>query len=252
MIKQFIRKRGKIAFGLLNTHIRRIGSDYDPGVWWDAAFYTAGVSDQGTIAPQKDLYATKYHYASVEMMILRHLRSSQFLVDQSRILDIGSGSGHWIDFYSSLGAREVVGMDVSTTSCAHLKDKYSTHATVAIRHGKAADVIPGIDGEFDVVNAIGVMFHVVDNREWEQTIHAASAALRKGGIFIIGGHFGYLDGLNVQIDRDGAINKRLRSRWHWKRCLRKAGFREFRLYTNQAYLWIQDSLPENNILIATK
>ncbi len=252
MIKQILRRRGKIALGFLNTHVRRIGSNYNPDEWWDASFYTSGVSDQNTIAPQKDLFATKYHYASVEMPILRHLRSRMFPVGQSRVLDIGSGSGHWIDFYSSLGAREIVGMDVSATSCNHLKEKYGAHSRVAVRHGKAADVIPGIDGEFDIVNAIGVMFHIVDDREWERTIHAAGAALRKGGIFIVGGHFGYLDGLNVQIDREGAINKRLRGRWHWKRQLGKAGFREFRLYANRAYLWIQDSLPENNILVATK
>ncbi len=95
------------------------------------------------------------------------------------------------------------------------------------------------------------MFHIVDDSEWERTIHAIGNVLTPGGLAIVSGHFGLLDGLNVQIDK-GRTNKRLRSKRRWTRVLRKAGFADIKLYKNNAHLWIKDSIPENNILVATK
>ena len=41
---------------------------------------------------------------------------------------------------------------------------------------------------------------------------------------MIGGHFGMLDGIDVQIDEKARINKRLRSMRHWKKRLKECGF----------------------------
>jgi hypothetical protein len=109
-----------------------------------------------------------------------------------------------------------------------------------------------LNDEYDIANAVGVMFHIVDDSEWQNTISAIANVLKKGGLLVAGGHFGLLDGLNVQIDKDGGINKRLRSKRRWVRALKEAGFRSIKVYRNNVYLWINDSLPENNILVATK
>ncbi len=252
MIRQWLRKRAKIGYGFLNTYLMRRGHQYDDRSWWDKSFYTGGVSDRQTIAQQRSVVAAKYHYASMEMQILRHLRNNNLSVDSCSVMDIGSGSGHWIDFYKSLDAGSVVGMDVSSSSCSHLRQKYAGDSGVEIHHGKALEVIDGLNGEHDIVNAIGVMFHIVDDAEWRDTVAAIGRVVKKGGLFIIGGHFGLLDGLNVQIDKDGNINKRLRSKRHWRSTLREAGFKDIQFYHNNAYLWIDEPLPENNVLIARK
>ena len=46
------------------------------------------------------------------------------------------------------------------------------------------------DDAFDVVNAIGVMFHIVDDERWKMAIGNIGRYLRKGGVAIIGGDFG--------------------------------------------------------------
>ena len=61
-----------------------------------------------------------------------------------------------------------------------------------------------------------------------------------------------LPDLNVQIDHEGQINKRLRSWKHWNSCLRELGFSDVIRHENRAYLSIDDTQPENNILIATR
>jgi len=53
MLKQFIRKKGVIAYGALQSLAGR-GHRYEDSTWWDRSFYTAGVSDRQTISPMKD------------------------------------------------------------------------------------------------------------------------------------------------------------------------------------------------------
>jgi hypothetical protein len=252
MIKQILLKRAKIVRGALDTYIRKKGQKYDDTKWWDRSFYTEGVSDRQTISQRKSVITAKYHYASMELVILKHLRNNETSVNQTNIMDIGSGSGHWIDFYKSLEPKTISGMDIALSSFNHLKNKYSEDSSIKIYQGKALEVIGKLDAHYDIVNAVGVMFHLVDDGEWENTIDAIGKITKKGGIFVIGGHFGFLDGLNVQIDRDGNINKRLRSKRHWIYALKKAGFSNIKVYRNYSNLWIKDTLPENNVLIATK
>ncbi len=172
------------------------------------------------------------------------------LFGEACILDIGSGSGHWIDFFMSLGAKELVGIDVSATAAKYLKGKYSSCCGVTIYQGKASSTIQALNQKFDLVNAVGVMFHITDDAEWVETINAVARKLKNNGILVVGGHFGWFDGVNVQIDSSGRIFKRLRSMQRWRKELNKAGFSHTYLYRNTAYLWINDPLPENNVLIA--
>ena len=252
MIKQYLRKKVKISWGIFNSYIRKGGNNYNAIEWWDKRFYTDGVSDRKTMDPQKSPYSARYHYNSVEMQILKHLYNKNTSINQSRVLDIGSGSGHWIDFFRSLGSSKTIGIDVSLSSVDFLKNKYRNNSNVTIHHGKVSEILEKLNTKFDIAIAIGIMFHIVDDSEWTNTIHAVAKSLRKDGLFIVGGHFGYLDGLNVQIDENGQFNKRLRSKRHWKKELRQVGFSDIYCYSNNAYLWIKDPLPENNILIARK
>lgn len=245
MLSQAIRKQRKVARGAMNS-IRRRGVDYNPE-WWER-FYAGGVSDRQTISRDVSATVAAYHYASVETLILAYLLNHNSTI--GAVLDIGSGSGHWIDFYRSLDARSVCGVDIARSACDHLERRYANDSAVTIRCGAAIDALQGVT--VDLVNAIGVMFHIVDDAAWADTIHAAGRALAIDGTFIVGGHFGWLDGVNVQIDSDGWINKRLRSKRRWFRVLKAAGFSKMRVYRNRAHLRVPITLPENNVLVATK
>lgn len=209
--------------------------------WWDRAFYQGEITDRATIYWRRGLVQTALHYASVETIILPALQRQRM----DRIIDIGSGAGHWLKFYQGLGS-EAVGCEVSTKCVDHLRSSGYT-----VEHGAAAEVLPML-GHADVVNAIGVMFHIVDDAEWERTIHLVGAALKPGGLFVVGGHFGWLDGVNVQVGEDGTVNKRLRSARRWRKVLKGAGFSTVRIVRNRAYLRSTEPLPENNILFAYK
>ena len=92
----------------------------------------------------------------------------------------------------------------------------------------------------------------MDDSDWARTVKLIGQSLRQDGLFVAGGHFGLLDGLNAQIDEHGKINKRLRSYRNWKRCLKKSDFSRVYFYKNSANAKIDDYQPENNVLIASK
>jgi 2-polyprenyl-3-methyl-5-hydroxy-6-metoxy-1,4-benzoquinol methylase len=252
MIKQFLRKQLKIAKGIYFTFLNKKGKKYNDKEWWDKLFYTDGVSDRQTITQRKSPISSKYHYASVELQILKVLYNEELSLNDCTLLDIGSGSGHWIEFYSSLGVNQIIGVDVSKSSIDYLEEKYKDRPDISLYNGKIVECIDEVNTTLNFVNAIGVMFHIVDDSEWKKTIEKISHKLSEGGVFIVGGHFGLLNGINVQFDKDDSINKRLRSKAVWRRTLKNAGFTSVKFLNNPAYLHINDTLPENNILIAIK
>jgi len=250
VLKRYLRKRRKILRGLRRTYLQRDRTPYQAGKWFDE-FFADGLSDRRTISPDHTSLAAAYHYRSVEILILRHFLNNACNPTGWSVCDLGPGSGHWIDFYRSLGASRVMGIDVSQKSVQFLAEKYQGQ-NVDIRLGKIHEVLASTDDRFDCVNGIGVMFHVVADDEWEETVRQVGNAIAPGGLFVVGGHFGVMDGVNVQFDSHRAVNKRLRSARHWKRSLQRTGFTDTTILRNPAYLFIDESLPENNVLISRK
>lgn len=251
MIKQFIWKQRKIQYGILRTYFGRSNEPYEPERWFDR-HYGTGVSDRQTIANDKGMVSTQYHYASVELLITRHLFNHGVKVQDSSVFDIGSGAGHWIDFYKALGAAKCTGIDISEGPFNHLLEKYRGDDSVQINKGLFQDFLESTADKYDIINGIGVLFHVVDDAEWVRGLRAIADSLQDGGYLIVGGHFGFFNNINVQFDSENKVNKRLRSKRAWSKTLKSFGFKKFYFHRNDAYLHINEPIPENNILIATK
>lgn len=252
MLRQYLRKQLKLFRGLYRSRLGRNRQDYAANAFWDEKFYVKGLSDRQTISAEKNILAAAYHYSSVEMLILRFLHNNDYDLDGYRICDLGAGTGHWLDFYMSLGAGQCFGIDISKKAVEFLAQKYESRSNVSVRCGKISHVLDEIEGEFDLVNAIGIMFHIVDDREWVETIERVGQVLLPGGLFIVGGHFGWLDDLDVGFSEGTGVVKRLRSSARWRRVLREAGFNRIWISRNRAYLHIRDTMPENNVLIARR
>ncbi len=196
-------------------------------------------SDRITIGPAVKPLHSVYHYNSVENSIVRGLLRCRIRQNPT-IFDVGSGAGHWIDFYlNSLSASSVTGLEISKTCIDKLRRKYEHADAISIAEGDVTDVssLPG--RTFDIVNAIGVIFHIVDDKLWEQALTNMRGLLNDDGLIIVGGQFGMIT-QNVQFhstDRfddleelqrspaagDVRINKRIRSLRRWKKAARKTG-----------------------------
>lgn len=250
-IKNRFRRLDKIARGAIRT----FGSSQQAysSDWWDRRFYrSAALSDSQTISSSIDPYSTGYHYASIELILTKYFFDHKDSIDSREALDIGSGSGHWVGFYDRMGFRRITGIDVSAKAIEHLRGKYAGDDGKQFFHGTAREVLQREAMTPTLINAIGVMFHIVDDEEWQETLSAFSRCLPAGGVLVAGGEFGLLDGINVQFDVDGTVNKRLRSKARWTRTLKSIGFGGVEVIRNHEAFKIDRRLPESHILIATK
>src|SRR5262245_61095235 len=72
-----------------------------------------GFGDGLTLGSKIDPLHTRYHYAGIEMSIIELLIFRGYPANPA-VLDVGTGTGHWIDFYlRTFAARQVTGLDIA-------------------------------------------------------------------------------------------------------------------------------------------
>lgn len=222
----------------------------------------ASLTDADTIAADRGSLASRFHYNAVENSIIECL-AGRALTHPLRVLDVGSGAGHWIDFYFDVfGAEEAVGIEISEPAVRALEERYADASGVTVVEADIGDAGFSLDGEFEIVNAIGVMFHLVDDERWERAVAALGRLLAPGGVFVVGGQFGRVT-QNVQFHRTDSfsswedfrsatgeaalVNKRIRSLRRWRRCAAQAGLRVACVGRTRQSGSVQT--PENNVLV---
>jgi SAM-dependent methyltransferase len=99
-----------------------------------------------------------------------------------RVLDVGSGTGFYVDFYLNRGAQHLCGLDISETSVQYLSDKYPgcSFYVEDISKPALADL-----GEFDLVSVISVLYHVIDDALFRQAVDHLGNLCKPGGYLLI-------------------------------------------------------------------
>lgn len=249
------------------------------------SFYRASIrgepSDRMTIGPISDPEA-RFHYNCVENSIIRALlhRSApprgatveawRMLQrrEQRRLLDVGSGTGHWVDFFREVFfVAEVVALEIAGQMADYLRRKYDGDHVVRVIEGDVAAPDFGVEtigGAVDWVSAIGVMFHIVDDDRWRRAVRNLAAVVKPGGLLFVGGDFG-AQTRNVQFHRcdrfsnwrefstaaaaegEVKVNKRVRSLADWHQAANQCGLRIVDLVRSDRDPAI--ITPENDLLL---
>jgi trans-aconitate methyltransferase len=245
--------------------VRGAATPYHPARFFDSYYRAAGTefSDRVTIGPAVSELHSRFHYNCVESSIIRALLRCRVRQNPA-VFDLGSGAGHWIDFYrGALGASRICGLDISQVCVASLRSRYFNVPGISVLQGDIAQDGFRLDQRFDIVNAIGVVFHIVDDELWLRALANLRALLENDGVMIVGGHFGWIT-RNVQFHAsdefedvqgmrkpfapgEARVNKRIRSLRRWKKAARSAGLRvKFVVRTANV---AEIVTPENNILV---
>ena len=246
---------------------------YDPKRFFESVYGAAKegeLDDRYTISPEFDPVAAKYHYNALEnsiILAIRGFRPATFPVQRiRRVLDVGSGSGHWIDFYLAYyHPSTVCGLEIAQPAVEFLEQKYAGEEKVHIVGTDVTHERFQLDQTFEVVNAIGVMFHIVEDTKWQRALRNLAGCLTDDGIILAGGQFG-LTTQNVQMHKTDdfeswteartssapaiRVNKRLRSLAMWKAGARQAGLtvRGLQLTKRHRAVWT----PEGNVLVLSR
>lgn len=184
-----------------------------------AEYHRRHFDERELISPDWTWYETRYHYNLVENGIVDLLRESGRPVTGASVLDVGSGTGHWIEFYAGvLEAREVVGTDFSDVAVEALRRRFEGEPRISVELADVSLPRAAWDARFDVVNAVGILFHIVDDARWTAAVHNLARWLAPGGVALIGGDFG-------SETRELGVMRRVRSLELWEATLAAAGCR---------------------------
>jgi SAM-dependent methyltransferase len=217
------------------------GVPYDPARAWTDRYARvleeSGLDDMATVKRRANPQLIRYHYNAVENALLEHLLRHP-LAEQPSVLDIGVGAGHWVDFYrSALGAGNVVGLEISAPAVEALRATYAAAGDVTLLEADVGGEQFRLDMSFDVINAVDVLFHIVDERRWRRALRNIADHLAPRGrlvvaecVGLVSHDAGFRRPDTARGDADSrpdagryVVTKRVRSLRHWREGAAAAG-----------------------------
>jgi 2-polyprenyl-3-methyl-5-hydroxy-6-metoxy-1,4-benzoquinol methylase len=136
-------------------------------------------------------YGTAYNdwmYRVRSVVFRRAVRELGANLSESSVLDIGSGTGFYVRTWRELGARNVTGSDLTSVAVNHLRASYPGIGTIQMDIGRPLD--PKIRaGSFDLISAMDVLFHIVDDSAFSQAISNIAKLLKANGWFLMSDNF---------------------------------------------------------------
>lgn len=108
---------------------------------------------------------------------------------QCNVLDIGSGTGFYIDRWAETGATNISGADITNVVIQNLSAKYPEHQffNLDISDTDSLKTLP--HANYDIISSFDVLFHIVDDAKFDQAISNISHILANGGLFIFSDNF---------------------------------------------------------------
>jgi SAM-dependent methyltransferase len=106
----------------------------------------------------------------------------------AEILDVGSGTGFYVERWLRFGAR-VTGLDLTDVAVTELSQRFPTARFVRADIGGARAGLPLPAASFDAVSAFDVLFHIVDDVQYAHAFQNIAALLKPGGWFLWSDNF---------------------------------------------------------------
>ena len=182
----------------------------NPGKFFDEVIHAEADAESKLINQSWPLFWTRYHYNLVENGIMEIMIKYDLPVQGGNILDIGSGTGHWLDFYRTFfEPAQLWGIDFAQGPLDKLQKKFGS--SVQLQRWDISAEIPAelSVNRFDLINAVGIVFHIVDDEKWRKAIDNLASLLKESGVLIIGGDFG-------DTTQERGVMRKTRSLKDWK------------------------------------
>jgi len=105
-----------------------------------------------------------------------------------KILDIGVGTGFYINFWEKLGVKQITGIDITNKSIEELQKKYPNHRFIKgdISNLDCNKMFP--NEKYDIITAFDVLYHIVNEKDFENAIENIKRFSHKGTIVLIVGN----------------------------------------------------------------
>lgn len=135
--------------------------------------------DAATTSPYRwDNPAYISYMQALERALLRALADASVALGDARVLDVGCGSGYFLQRFREYGAGECHGIDLMEERIADARERYPALAL----HVGSATALPFADGEFDLVTQFTCLSSILDG---EVRLAAAREMQRVAGGWVL-------------------------------------------------------------------
>lgn len=133
-----------------------------------------------------------------------------------KVLDVGSGTGFYVDLWQRSGAKTVTASDLTRVAVRNLQDRFPRAKVLRLDIG---GTLPRAlrPGSFDEISAFDVFFHIVDPDRFRKAFQNVGRLLKPGGQFF------YSD--NLASSESAAQHQTTRSESKILRAAQRAGLR---------------------------
>jgi SAM-dependent methyltransferase len=151
---------------------------YAPQAYWDELLETR-LDERGVGYPGLALALNRAMYDAERDQLARLLDDRDISIGpSSRVLDIGAGSGIWIEFWERRGAGAITGVDLTEAAVDGLRRRFPRHEFAQVDIGQAHGALAG---PFDVISAMSVLLHITDEQRWRSALQTIAGLLAPGG-----------------------------------------------------------------------
>jgi len=155
------------------------------GYWEDRLQGEFGLGQVGFIGLGEPFNAWMYRVR--RRVFRRHVRAIRRDWSTARVLDVGSGTGFYVENWLKLGVRDLTASDITNAAVDRLKRR---HPEIAVhRLDIGADVSALEPASFDAISAFDVLFHIVDDEAFERAMRNIATLLKPGGALVFSDNF---------------------------------------------------------------
>lgn len=187
---------------------------YDPETYWAERYREIDITKSGHV-DLPEVY-NAWLYRRKKERLLQGLRNAGFDPRGASVLEIAAGTGVYVEMWKSLGIGRLTGIDLSQNAMDALKVRYPEfdfHKRDLSEPGLAELTGRG----HDLVTAVDVLYHVVDDGRFPVALENLAASVRPGGFLAIHDFFLH------RSERDFGYIK-LRTLARYREALETAGF----------------------------
>lgn len=154
---------------------------YEPESYW-GTLHSSGDDLRVVGYPTLPLAFNRELYANSARAVIRALRRAGVSPVDASVFDVGSGTGFWVDFWKAQGAAAIAGADLVPGAVERLKASFPQSEFV-VADIAAGPPYPG--RTFDVVSAMDVLLHIVDEERFASAVRSLAAQVGPSGALVL-------------------------------------------------------------------
>jgi SAM-dependent methyltransferase len=164
-------------------------TEIDANDYWESLHRsTYGLTSVGYVGVGRPFNAWMYRLRRrVFRQTIRSLiPPGRLAVDQLEILDVGSGTGFYLDRWREVGVRGIAGSDVSEVAVERLRERYPSLEIVQLDIGN--EPAPPMR-RFDIVSIMDVLFHITSDHRYARAFANLAKLVKPGGLLVFSENF---------------------------------------------------------------